>query len=297
MGSQLTLSSRETKTRQSSYLLPCKAQRAPSSLRRRRRGLTATDAGPPSLRPVAFATLASSATVATRGRNILKGAPLGAATSSRSRSTTRDAATNCSRCAHGSIGRCGYGCDPSSGQQSENVIVERVSELFAGSKIPSSGDSSQQALLKLAEMAKALEAACRKDAAALTAAEEAVQKKLAELKAFAEIMHEVPPILRRFLLLRIGSIEEDVDELKAWVSPYEATEAHRALEQFRDEAGEEKTFRRLRASMMVSAESSCAGSYSFVSSPPGSPVASSSCSSSHRCATSGKKRNKKNCKS
>jgi len=59
-------------------------------------------------------------------------------------------------------------------------------------------------------------------------------------------MHEVPKMLREFILIRIGKLNEnDMNALKEWVGKDEAEAVHKQLEEFRDEAGEEKVVRRL----------------------------------------------------
>merc|ERR1711957_7404 len=95
-------------------------------------------------------------------------------------------------------------------------------------------------------MAEMLAAQCRKDSEARVSVQKELAEKLGYLKQFREAMQEVPQVLRRFLLLRSSSIEGDLQELKAWVTHEEADAAHKQLEEFRDEASEEKVLRRLK---------------------------------------------------
>lgn len=108
--------------------------------------------------------------------------------------------------------------------------------------------SSAGELQKLAQMARALALTFDRDAASRRQAEQDLDKKMELLKAFAEAMHEVPKVLRQFLLIRSGSIKDDLLELKAWVSKEEADAIRLQLEEFRDEASEEKVVRRLQKS-------------------------------------------------
>merc|ERR1711957_748384 len=86
-------------------------------------------------------------------------------------------------------------------------------------------------------MAEMLAAQCRKDSEARVSVQKELAEKLGYLKQFREAMQEVPQVLRRFLLLRSSSIEGDLQEADA---------AHKQLEEFRDEASEEKVLRRLK---------------------------------------------------
>ncbi|CAE8581884.1 unnamed protein product [Polarella glacialis] len=106
--------------------------------------------------------------------------------------------------------------------------------------------SSAMQLERLAKMAEALAAACHKDATARAQAEQELEKKMRLLKGFAEAMHDVPEVLRRFFLIRSGSIKGSLEELKEWVTKEEADAVHMKLEEFRDEAAEERVLRRLR---------------------------------------------------
>lgn len=94
-------------------------------------------------------------------------------------------------------------------------------------------------------MSEALATAFRQDVAVRKAAEKELEKKMDLLKDFAESVNEVPQVLRRFLLIRAGSID-DIEQLKAWVNQEEADEVHKMLEEFRDEVNEEKVLRRLK---------------------------------------------------
>lgn len=108
-------------------------------------------------------------------------------------------------------------------------------------------------------MSKALATAFRQDVAVRKAAEKELEKKMDLLKDFAESVNEVPQVLRRFLLIRAGSID-DIEQLKAWVSQEEADKVHKMLEEFRDEVNEEKVLRRLKKKGTASE-----GSWSYLS--------------------------------
>ncbi|CAE7523861.1 ADAMTS10 [Symbiodinium sp. CCMP2456] len=112
--------------------------------------------------------------------------------------------------------------------------------------------TSREQLTELANMADALAKLCRKDAKVMETAEKEFQKKMVLLKGFAEAINDVPKVLRCFLLFRCGAIKEDPTSLKEWLSKAEVEEVHRQLEEFRDEAGEEKIARRFGKSRTVS---------------------------------------------
>eukprot|EP00930_Biecheleria_cincta_P053726 TRINITY_DN3938_c0_g2_i1.p1 TRINITY_DN3938_c0_g2~~TRINITY_DN3938_c0_g2_i1.p1 ORF type:complete len:490 (+),score=79.12 TRINITY_DN3938_c0_g2_i1:90-1559(+) len=155
--------------------------------------------------------------------------------------------TSCRQCAHGyTQNQYPRGC-PSGCNQQQSPIIE-IAEMQATlfDSIPKADRCSSAHLERLAKMATALAAACHEDASSRAKAEKVLDKKIKLLKDFAEAMNEVPEVLRRFLLLRSGSIKCDLKNLKTWISKAEADGAHKQLERFRDEATEEKVMRRLR---------------------------------------------------
>lgn len=187
-----------------------------------------------------------------------KGAPPGTFNCSRCKKHQLTASTvcpECSYCAHGysRTRGCSSGC---------HLVVPQ--DVFGN---VGDGDMSSSAqLMKLAKMAEALAAFCREDSDHRLQAQKESKDKIAHLDEFKEIMQEVPQVFRRFLLLRSSSIEGDLQELKAWVTQEEAHAAHKQLEEFRDEAAEEKVIRRLRT---ITNESHMALTNSSSESSPG----------------------------
>jgi len=124
-------------------------------------------------------------------------------------------------------------------------LVGGGSDLY--SSIKASDGTGAGGLDGMADMAELLAAACRRDAEAHRKRMEGLEAKMKELKAFVEVLNDFPGILRRLLLLRVGGIE-DHKLLKQWVREDEVVQAIRELEKFRDDAIEERAFRRLAAS-------------------------------------------------
>jgi len=159
-----------------------------------------------------------------------------------------DVGYNKNLCAHGHR-NCGYGCPR---QATVSEVPDKSSSLFH--PLPQDSLSSSAQLEQLAKMATTLAEACRKDALVRAAAGQKLEKKMDLLKNFAEAMNKVPEVLRRFLLIRSGTLNGELKELKPWVSKQQADEVHKQLERFRDEATEAK----LRRSLQGNYASSCA---------------------------------------
>ncbi|CAE7595157.1 ADAMTS10 [Symbiodinium sp. CCMP2456] len=152
--------------------------------------------------------------------------------------------TNCARCAHGHFRSrgCLKGC---SEVGSTNIKLQPKSVSLYDKITACSEETSKSKLLHLAQMADLLAKACRKDAEAMEAAEKKLQQKMDLLKDFAEAVNDVPKVLRQFLLIRSGSIKDDLGQLKEWLHKDEVDSAHMQLEEFRDEAAEERVMRRV----------------------------------------------------
>eukprot|EP00930_Biecheleria_cincta_P053725 TRINITY_DN3938_c0_g1_i1.p1 TRINITY_DN3938_c0_g1~~TRINITY_DN3938_c0_g1_i1.p1 ORF type:complete len:442 (+),score=76.65 TRINITY_DN3938_c0_g1_i1:89-1414(+) len=154
---------------------------------------------------------------------------------------------SCRVCAHGHTqNQYPRGCPLGCNQQQTPVIEMAQTQATLFDRIPQADQCSSAYLERLAKMATALAAACKEDATSRAKAEQELDKKMELLKDFAEAMNEVPEVLRRFLLLRSGSIKCDLKDLKAWISKEEADDMHKQLERFRDEVTEEKVMRRLQ---------------------------------------------------
>lgn len=163
---------------------------------------------------------------------------------------------SCGYCVHGRHQSHGQGCGCKS-QTRKKAKTAKTAETCktaldsAQKKLDHEATSCEQ-LTELASMADTLAKLCRKDAKVMETAEKEFQKKMVLLKAFAEAINDVPKVLRCFLLFRCGAIKEDPTSLKEWLSKAEVEEVHRQLEEFRDEAGEEKIARRFGKSRTVS---------------------------------------------
>lgn len=140
--------------------------------------------------------------------------------------------------------RCWHGCFAPCPKGTSQATISPKTAYSLCEDLPS-GSSSLETLEGLAKMSEALATAFRQDVAVRKAAEKELEKKMDLLKDFAESVNEVPQVLRRFLLIRAGSID-DIEQLKAWVNQEEADEVHKMLEEFRDEVNEEKVLRRLK---------------------------------------------------
>eukprot|EP00438_Fugacium_kawagutii_P034313 Skav200276 [mRNA] locus=scaffold93:144438:145538:- [translate_table: standard] len=175
--------------------------------------------------------------------------------------------THCSRCRQQTTKTRGFWSSDYFEELSEDedypshgIPPKDPSFLFQGLESGEDG-SCRESMECLVKMSEALTNAFRQDLQARKAAEEELTKKMDLLKDFVESANEVPKVLRRFLLIRAGSIG-DLSELKAWVGEEEADEVQKMLEEFRDEANEEKVLRRLSRKRAVSE-----GSWSCVSAP------------------------------
>ncbi|CAE7361383.1 ADAMTS10 [Symbiodinium sp. CCMP2592] len=162
---------------------------------------------------------------------------------------------SCGYCVHGRQqstrkpkDKLGWGCDCQTSKKAKTCKETLASDQ---NKLDPQAASRAQ-LTELAHMADTLAKLCRKDAKAMETAEKEFQKKMVLLKEFAEAINDVPKVLRCFLLFRCGAIKEDPTSLKEWLSKAEVEEVHRQLEEFRDEAGEEKIARRFGKSRTVS---------------------------------------------
>ncbi|CAE7239738.1 ADAMTS10 [Symbiodinium natans] len=173
--------------------------------------------------------------------------------------------TSCGTCPHGQqIGKKRRGVHQCGCQEfATNATAQTLKTTLVSDaiKLDQEAPSCKQ-LNDLATMADALARLCRTDAKAMQAAEKKFKQKMELLKEFAEAINEVPKVLRRFLLFRCGSIKEDPASLKEWLSKAEVEDVHRQLEEFRDEASEEKIARRFGKSRTVSE-----GSWSMATSP------------------------------
>lgn len=145
---------------------------------------------------------------------------------------------HCKKCAHGfakSTG-CAHGC-AEIGISKSVTLYDQIADCNQA--------TSKSKLMRLAQMADLLAKACREDAEAMEDAEKKLEKKMDLLKEFAEAINEVPKVLRQFLLIRSGSIKDDLGQLKEWLHKDEVDCAHMQLEEFRDEAAEERVMRRV----------------------------------------------------
>mmetsp|Transcript_148861 Transcript_148861/g.274929 ORF Transcript_148861/g.274929 Transcript_148861/m.274929 type:complete len:545 (+) Transcript_148861:26-1660(+) len=71
-----------------------------------------------------------------------------------------------------------------------------------------------------------------------------MEMKMASLKSFVMTLNRVPEVLNRYLLVRLGEIDvEGATVLKQWITHDEATQVHKMLEAFRDEAIYERAIR------------------------------------------------------
>lgn len=69
---------------------------------------------------------------------------------------------------------------------------------------------------------------------------------MTSLKAFAAALKRVPEVLNQYVLVRLGETHvKDLSVLKPWISHEEATQVHRMLEAFRDEAIYERAVREI----------------------------------------------------
>eukprot|EP00438_Fugacium_kawagutii_P034071 Skav205992 [mRNA] locus=scaffold2084:93025:103143:+ [translate_table: standard] len=162
--------------------------------------------------------------------------------------------TSCKICVHG-VGlhrnACWHGCSLKANYFNAAKTDETDKIISISPKVPSSfyeglsGGGNGSSDQSLAKMSEALAKAFREDVETRKAAEKELQKKMKFLKGFAESVNEVPEVLRRFLLVRAGSIN-NLSELKAWVSEEEADEVHKMLEEFRDKVNQEKVLRLLK---------------------------------------------------
>ncbi|CAE7361416.1 ADAMTS10 [Symbiodinium sp. CCMP2592] len=152
--------------------------------------------------------------------------------------------SSCNCCAHGCTKSrgCGKGCSEP-GSVTVNVKAKNVT--LYNSIAACSEATSKSKLMRLAQMADLLAKACREDAEAMEDAEKKLEKKMDLLKEFAEAINEVPKVLRQFLLIRSGSIKDDLGQLKEWLHKDEVDSTHMQLEEFRDEAAEERVMRRV----------------------------------------------------
>merc|ERR1711966_548355 len=75
-----------------------------------------------------------------------------------------------------------------------------------------------------------------------------LEAKMTQLKTFAEVLNRVPEVLKQYVLVRLGDIDlQDLSEVKSWVTHDEATNVHKMLEAFRDEAIYERAVRDVAA--------------------------------------------------
>eukprot|EP00928_Gymnodinium_smaydae_P041844 TRINITY_DN28265_c0_g1_i1.p1 TRINITY_DN28265_c0_g1~~TRINITY_DN28265_c0_g1_i1.p1 ORF type:complete len:511 (+),score=84.19 TRINITY_DN28265_c0_g1_i1:65-1597(+) len=111
--------------------------------------------------------------------------------------------------------------------------------------------SLKDALLCLTKMCDALKSVIEKDEQQVLAIKSNIEAKLASLVEFAEVLNSIVDILKRYVLIRLGDIDkDDLNVLKQWVTHEEATEVHKMLEAFRDEATYERAVRAATAKMM-----------------------------------------------
>mmetsp|Transcript_108078 Transcript_108078/g.196703 ORF Transcript_108078/g.196703 Transcript_108078/m.196703 type:complete len:523 (-) Transcript_108078:176-1744(-) len=75
-------------------------------------------------------------------------------------------------------------------------------------------------------------------------------KKMSSLAEFAQVLNDITGIVKRYVLTRLVDIrKDDLSILKRWVTHEEATEVHKTLEAFRDDAIEEMAVRRFALMM------------------------------------------------
>eukprot|EP00439_Symbiodinium_sp_Y106_P002194 s1573_g1.t1 len=170
--------------------------------------------------------------------------------------------SSCNFCAHGRTksNGCKKGCSDTQWQTQQTfccflhagtehgsftVNVKAKNVTLYNSIAACSEATSKSKLMRLAQMADLLAKACREDAEAMEDAEQKLQTKMDRLKDFAEAINEVPKVLRKFLLIRSGSIKDDLGQLKEWLHKDEVDSTHMQLEEFRDEAAEERVMRRV----------------------------------------------------
>lgn len=144
-------------------------------------------------------------------------------------------------CPHGAYGSSCAQCVAQNRQAA--TTNEYVSSVLY-SKAPADDGTCKGKLTRMAGLTSALMLACQRSAECHGRRMQDLSCKMDTLKNFTETLSELPKVLRTFILLRIDVIK-DYEALKSWVSQEEATAAQQTLERFRDEAIEEKAFRRL----------------------------------------------------
>jgi len=88
-----------------------------------------------------------------------------------------------------------------------------------------------------------------------------LETKMASLKEFAITLNRIPEVLKQYVLVRLGEIDvEDLTVLKKWITHDEATQVHKMLEAFRDEAIYERAIREVASRGNVSSSWQFTGS-------------------------------------
>lgn len=96
-----------------------------------------------------------------------------------------------------------------------------------------------------------------------------LQVKMSNLADFAEVLNDIAGIVKRYVLTRLADIgKDDLSIVKKWITEEEATEVHRMLEAFRDDAIQELATRAAMKKMFQKKQSD--SSWQFV---PGSDSA------------------------
>merc|ERR1719215_497890 len=89
-----------------------------------------------------------------------------------------------------------------------------------------------------------------------------LQVKMSNLADFAEVLNDIAGIVKRYVLTRLADIgKDDLSIVKKWITEEEATEVHRMLEAFRDDAIQELA---TRSAMKMVQQKQSDGSWRFV---------------------------------
>jgi len=77
-----------------------------------------------------------------------------------------------------------------------------------------------------------------------------LNEKMSSLAEFAQVLNDITGIVKRYVLTRLADIgKDDISVLKRWITHEEASEVHKTLEAFRDDAIEEMAVRRFAVMM------------------------------------------------
>mmetsp|Transcript_126944 Transcript_126944/g.237366 ORF Transcript_126944/g.237366 Transcript_126944/m.237366 type:complete len:496 (-) Transcript_126944:298-1785(-) len=151
-------------------------------------------------------------------------------------------------------------------EQSQKVCEQRQQELRYGgnrdkpSNVPSplssyfASETTSKPLMEqlqcLTEMCAWLKNTLEEDERKKAEMKVCLNEKMSSLAEFAQVLNDITGIVKRYVLTRLVDIgKDDVSILKRWVTHEEATEVHKTLEAFRDDAIEEMAVRRFAAMM------------------------------------------------